>query len=461
VSRATKDPPAVFVEPLEGRAMLSAAMPHAVPVHVTPVVAGNSFIAEIADLVNVPPGLAYTTARITWGDGSQPGAQQSNPVVNDTIHLQGGHTFIRPGSYSVRVSFLDGNKVLGRTTTHIRATLNSPGGITRVGRTGQRIEGTFGMIDGGDVGASVQMQWGDGMWSMGALQSLGGGRYEIVSGHTYAQPGQYHVRAITASGNWEPCPVPGALRTEGSVGLGSEVDATVRVRGNPVTVPIPAAQITSDAPSLVYADWLNGPIAQITGLPKDPYACNPYALASWASGEAPAVFNVSVQSQGGKYVVSALHGFPSIATGGTGAGSYDVAITVKLNDHVDPTQNTTLGTIHETITTLPTTPGGLNLGLVVGLPFSGALGVLTAPAGMTPSKVTLDWGDGSTSEDAMISLLGNNQYRLSGSHTYSRSGVFWIVGSVTYGDPVNGGDYEAYGFASVASVNPAPTVVSP
>ncbi|MGH2487200.1 MAG: hypothetical protein ACRDHE_14425, partial [Ktedonobacterales bacterium] len=135
-----------------------------------------------------------------------------------------------------------------------------------------------------------------------------------------------------------------------------------------------------------------------------------------------------LQYTGGQYSVVLIYPAPPNATvsPATAPSTHNATITVLLNDHVDPAQNTVLTVFHQTVTFEPTSLGGAVLHLTSGQAFSGAIGVLSGVAGQTPQGVTIYWGDNSTPSAATLTPLGNDQYTVSGSHQYAAAGAYFI-----------------------------------
>jgi hypothetical protein len=340
--------------------------------------AKQSFDAPIAEISGLPDGAAAPTAVIRWGGGAI-NVVQATPLSGSPGQFVAWapHTYRRAGARIVSVVFRDHGKVLGRV--HERVTVGKPSvtpstpsnggplplpsdhqpGVTSPAVAGTRWEGVLGTVsfpqapsDTADLsGSPVRIEWGDGTFSPGQLSRVGSNQFQILGAHTYAAPGTYAVNVVTNYEGYPLISIPGqplplyAIYPSEYAGL----DTTLQVSGAPTTLPPPSVQITGQTLPTAYAAHFSGTLATMTGISPDPFAPSVYAVVDWGNGSAPSANNAWVQYQNGQYVVTGDIGFPNF--GNTGAadhsGSYDLTVTLMLNDHDDPTKNTVLGSVTE------------------------------------------------------------------------------------------------------------------
>ena len=434
------------VDPLEARRLLSAGF-HAHSSALGPIVAGELLEQTIA-VLNYPSGVAINpSVQINWGDG----AKQTAPTYENSstqVGVFAQHTYAHAGTYLARVTFFTGSKIAARVAHNITVIRNTANGSTIDVQTGQQLQRVLGtFVNTVTMGGAtlklngVGIEWGDGTQEIGNAVSLGNNRYSVTGQHAYASPGTYHVRILAATGTNFPDPLPNlpgkVYPLSADFGQYALVIAdTVRVSGPPVTLPPSGAKVTAPSSLVLYQGMASTPLATITGLPTGAYSTTPYAEVSWNDGT-PTAFDVAVEYNKGEYAVTQAVPPPTVAA----VTTEDAIVTVWLNDHTDPSQNTVLGVIHETFTVEPYSQGATVLHLTAGQPFSGSLGVLSLFPGQTPQLMTIQWGDVNyptiwppVGDPAMLTPLGNNQYDVAASHIYTAPGTYQIIGNVEFTD---------------------------
>jgi hypothetical protein len=90
----------------------------------TPVATQNTKSPFTADLATVTGGTPATpgayTARVNWGDGTALTDGTVNPNGSASAVLSGGHTYLKPGDYTVSVTADDGvTSTVTTTSIHV------------------------------------------------------------------------------------------------------------------------------------------------------------------------------------------------------------------------------------------------------------------------------------------------------------------------------------------------------
>ena len=465
------------VEPLEARRFLSAtgAEFHASALPLPVITARQSLAAPVAAIQGLSTQGPAPVAIVRWGDGRTSRVSVSPPVASsDQWLVSAPHAYRRAGNYTAIVSFRERGKTLARVRDRITVvpvgTVQMPAvgsstsstGITAYATTGVRFQGVLGTLSFPTPPAStaifqVRIDWGDGLVSRGQLTALGNDQFQVSGAHTYADPGTDTVKVL-ASYDWYPLfPIPGEPLPEVAQypGAYAPLTAAISVSGPPAAIPPPQVRIAGMNLPPAFADSFNGPLATLSGIAPDPYGTDVYAIADWGDGGQAGPFGVYVQYQDGVYVAHGFHTYAGITTGNIQtsiSGVFDVRITFKLNDHVDPTQNTTLGSVDDTLTVLPNSQGGVSLNLASGQSFSGFIGSATLDPARTLVAATLDWGDDSGPDtQVMLTPLGNGQFNVSGSHVYQTAGRYRIALQLTYQAVPPGQGYESVQDALVST----------
>lgn len=422
---------------------LSAHTIRALPVQVGTPVAGEPLREVPAQLVGVPASVRSATAKINWGDGSVDTITVTPDSFGNVI-VPGGHTYGRTGAYTAVVTFLEGNKILGRASRRIVVTRNSPGVRDLSATTGTPFHGVLGTLTMTVTPHQVGVEWGDGTLSMGTYTVVGKDQYQITGAHTYAEPGTYRVKVIGYAGPRHLFPIPGETQIEAAdfVGDEAEFEGTMTVSGPAVIVPPTPVQVTALPVADAAADTLNlVPLARLTGLPQDPLVPQVYSVIDWGDGSAgSSPLGAFTEFDNGAYVVKGNHQYMAFEGGRSTSlsGTFTVTVTFLLNDHDDPTKNTVLGTAKTTVTALPNSAGGTTLALTHGQAFSGSVGTFMLDPGVTFIAASLDWGDSSSADfNPTITPLGNNTYRVTSAHTYASPGRYRI--SLQLNEPNPGG----------------------
>lgn len=400
--------------------------------------AGEQFFAQPAVLTGLPPTIGSVNASVNWGDGLPPDSLTVTRDGYGHATWTTPHTYAHVGKFNSVVTFQAGGKVLGRASQIITVRQNSPGGADLTAVTGNRFQGLIGTLTMQATPYEVGIQWGDGTHSMGVFTPIGNDQFQVSGAHIYVNPGTYRVTVTGNAGPRSLFPIPGEPQPEADDFIGDRVsfESTFVVSGSPVQVPPPPVQPVGLAVPDAFADNISvAPLAEFRGLQPDPYLANLYAIIDWGDGPA-GPFLAVVDLQGGRYVVTGSHTYFDITPPGvptTVARTFPIKVTLVLNDHDDPTNNTVLGTAQTSVNALPNSQGGLTLNLAAGTPLSGTIGTFTADPTRTIDGSAIDWGDGTTSQsDPVLTPLGNNVYRVTGSHTYASPGRYRINFAVSY-----------------------------
>ena len=371
--------PLPFNEPLStGSGTLPRAAVRAfraTPLALPAVSAGQSLDVPVAQISGLPAGATPPVAIIHWGDG--------RATVLSATALSGSpgqfvawapHTYRHAGHFTATVAFRSDGRLLARA--HERVTVVkgvaigvTPGsgsdhqpGLTLPAITGVRFDGVLGTVSfpTAPVGTldttntQVRIDWGDGSMSKGELSTVGTNQFQITGAHVYANPGTYAVHAIATYDHYPLIPIPGEPLPEFPqlVGAYAGLDATLDVSGAAVTLPPPSVQITGRTLPLASVNSMSGvTLATMTGISPDPLGADVYAVVDWGDGFSGSI-GASTLFQNGQYVVTGYHVYGLLGNINqmNGAGAYSVKITLLLNDHVDSTKNTVLGSVTDQVT---------------------------------------------------------------------------------------------------------------
>jgi hypothetical protein len=258
------------IEPLESRALLSAALLSSSVVLkspasltagstvVTPIkvvtgpnvnaIAGTPFMATVGFYATpvLDPPLQYL-ANVNWGDGVTTAAKISygQSDVKFGIVITGSHTYAKAGHYVITTTLMTGpiNPKMGLADTIIEKIVdqgivaafpaNSSGGLTLAevpGKSFTAVVGNFTAIaPATDLTAIIT--WGDGTTSAGKLKATGVSgvdviKFSVTGTHTYALVGKYPVTIRVYKG---------AASTAGATPIAT-IESTVNVLLPPTAV---------------------------------------------------------------------------------------------------------------------------------------------------------------------------------------------------------------------------------
>jgi hypothetical protein len=242
--KSSRRPSSTLIEVLEDRRLLSitpiggAALLPTTPIITAPVVptspvlGGRSVLAEANEPFQAVIGsfsalpvltIDYTFAgSIDWGDGTPATPATFFRQGNGTIDILGSHTYTSTGNNNITITLFQSPPsdtaapIISVGTIDSTATVvSSPGGVTLEKSAGVRFDAAVGSFTSSisDLRMLATIDWGDGTVSVGKIvalpvaagSTLGGGRFEVVGTHTYAQTGSYAVNVtVTASPVLDP-----------------------------------------------------------------------------------------------------------------------------------------------------------------------------------------------------------------------------------------------------------------
>lgn len=406
------------------------------------------------------------TATVDWGDGSAPttgtlvgGYEQSIPLMptqfNPTsgpvtvFQVSGDHTYATAGTFTVKVTLAD---QLGHSSTASNSIEVEPGPLAinptspilvtadptpKSSSPGQNsIDlGTLTDFLGTVAGRtdSVSVDWGDGSAptpaSLSPLPSAdntptGPVAYDINGAHAYAAAGSYTVK-ITAHDN---------------KGHSTEATATIQVSAGKLAVvvdPLTSPSGTAGAPMPVQT--LAAIVAPVSADPPSDFT----ATIDWGDGSTPT--SGSVAPVAGAGLISSPRARLQVSGGHTYTepGLYQATITVHGVDG-STAQATTLVQVSLAsasnsfaLPTKPTFTAGLASAPTV-------LGTFSSGTGSTPANftATVNWGDGSTTQPALIKIQPPTTpllnlpggFNVLGVHNYARAGSYTVTLTITGAD---------------------------
>ena len=252
-----------LVESLEGRRLLSVAVPTATLISPTtiptttvtttsPVLTGTTIHAQkgqpfravigtIRGLGALPSG--YTLqGQINWGDGTPSSAAQFVPLADaaDSIAVLGAHTYTAVGSDDIRVVVSavppSSSDALVRLigSFHSKAGVIAPnGGVTLNETAGVSFTAQLGFFRSTLPGSTLTavINWADGTQSLGKIVPLPTASivptYAVVGAHTYAATGSYLVH-ITVYSSY-PSPVVSPTVSTTSPVIVAQIDSVIDV----------------------------------------------------------------------------------------------------------------------------------------------------------------------------------------------------------------------------------------
>ncbi len=371
---------------------------------------------------------------IDWGDGTKTAFTSADVSgSNGAFTVSGSHQYAEEGLFAPVVTILDTG---GSTASEIGSSVVTDAPLTNV--SGVTINGVEASSTGlvqvatftdtntnapaSDFTATIT--WGDGNTTTNAaLVSLGNGNFEVEGAHTYAEEGGYTI----------------AVAIQDTGGSNAQASSTATVADAPLTnasgVNLNAIEGTSTG--LVQ-------VATFTDANTSAPASDFTATITWGDGNTTT--NAAVVALGnGNFAVEGAHTYAE-----EGGYTVDVAI-------ADDGGSTANASSTAAIADAPLTRAAVaNLNGVEGVS-TGAVQLATFTDGNVSASAgdftaTIDWGDGTSTPDATVVVLGNGHFAVNGAHVYANQGSFTI--GVTIADD-GGSTASANGTATI--VDPAPT----
>jgi hypothetical protein len=239
---------------------------------------------------------------------------------------------------------------------------------------------------------SSTINWGDNTASSGQIVSLGGGLFNVVASHTYAEEGPYPM-TVTVS------------NTGGSqaimIGVDNVADAPL-TGGSTAPMSGTEGQVLS-TPSLASFTDLN-PLATSSEFT---------SIIDWGDNT---FSRGTVVQNGGQFMVAAAHAYSE-------EGTHPYVVHIMDDGGSTVTLTGTSVVADAPLQSSPVIPPILTQGTV----FDGPVALLTDlnPLGLaTDFMATINWGDGTPSASGTLVSLGGGQFEIFGLHAYVNTGPY-------------------------------------
>ena len=188
-----------------GTAMVSDAALSATSVSFS-ATAGALFSGPVANFSDADASAPMSdyTASTDWGDGTTSAGTIAADGHGGYV-VTNGHTYSKPGSFTVRTTILDkGTSNAGVSTTVV---VSAPAALSGTGLTvktteGQLFSGAVALFSDTDKGVTANdftatIDWGDGSRSTsGSVHRTSSGVFTVTGAHTYADEGSYVIRVV-------------------------------------------------------------------------------------------------------------------------------------------------------------------------------------------------------------------------------------------------------------------------
>jgi hypothetical protein len=283
--------------------------------------------------------------------------------------------------------------------------------------------GTFTADPSASASSFVAMiSWGDGSPASSAtVVAIGGGTFDIVGDHTYAEGGNVVVTVTISS-----------------------ADGTLLVT-TASAAAVADAQILTTGRILTTIGPYNGPVASITDLDPNATPSDFTAAIFWGDGS-PISFGTIAANASGGFDVIGSHVY-------TAFGTFSVAVTITTDEGVSWAATSTAVVIDPA-----PVMSGATFQATEGVPWSGAIGRFTDPdpnATGAEYAVTILWGDGSAPTAGGVSPNAQGGFDVTGRHTYTTVGTYTVTATIN--DAPAG---QSTFFTTTAVVQDAPLVAS-
>jgi large repetitive protein len=405
----------------------------------------------LATFTNANPSAIASgfTATIDWGDGSPFSVglitATGTTATSTSFQVAGGHTYARPGTYTVTVTIVDefgGGGVARLTSTVTNATILNPQGIALVGTVRiPLVNVSLGRFtDNNPLGSASEytatINWNDPQ-AVGAdpigLVSLVGGvtggvQFAVAGSHTYSRAGTYPISVLITDTSGQTLTINTSVTVRAPILTGA-ANPVVATEGQATPANLPTATFSNLGSSVasdytVTVNWGDGTTANTT-----------------ATG-------VSVVSTGnGAFnVLAPVHTYAF-------RGNYVVTVTVSGIDGSGPVSWSSTATVQDAALTGANGNASINEGAE--LSASPLVTFVDANLGGTVGEylATIDWGDGTSGTGKVTQPNGiGTAFQVFGTHTYSDNRAY--LGTVVVS---SAGGSRAVIPATVNVLNVAPT----
>jgi len=242
---------------------------------------------------------------------------------------------------------------------------------------------------------SATIDWGDGSSTSPGTVSVTNGTFTVSGSYTYTTAGSFTITVTVTD------------TTTKQTGKGTGT-ATV----------YPPVQVSGQSTPTTQNVQFSGPVATVS----DAAATGPSQLSAtidWGDGSSTP--QAMVSGANGTFTVSGSHTY-------TITGSFTITVTVTDTT----TKQIGSGTATAMVNPPPVQVSGQDITATADIQFSGQVATVSDAAATDPSQLsaTIDWGDGSSTPQAMVSGA-NGTFTVSGSYTYATAGSLKITISVT------------------------------
>jgi hypothetical protein len=404
------------------------------PVH---AVEGQSFHGAVAGFFDPSPeGADSYKATIDWGDGTHSDGTIV-PIKGEDGHVNhflvvGTHTNGEEGHAKVTVAISDegGSKVSAQGAAEITdAPLHAQGAPIQ-GVEGQQFHGVVATFtDPAPEKAEsykATIHWGDGATSDGTVVAVNGqdghlDHFAVVGTHAFGEEGRVPVSVL--------------IQDEG--GARAEADSTAAIEDA-------ALHAQGTSVSAVEGQEFRGVVATFTDAkPEEPGSYK--VTIEWGDGTHSDGVVVPVNGQDGHFDHFAVMGTHTYAD----EGHFQIAVQVQDEGGAKASALSTA-----TVADAPLHAEGATIHPVQGQEFHGIVATFTDPKPEDPAsyRVTIDWGDGFTSDGTVVAVNGQDghldHFAVMGTHTYTRMGQFPLTVHIV---DEGGADVTAHGTADVGT----------
>lgn len=368
------------------------------------------FGGVIATVTTVDPSVVATGlgARIEWGDGAVTAGTVA--AVSGGFEVRGAYAYPMPGPYLARVIVTHAGGAVARAASAVQV-VASPLAVAPVTVAATEAAAFSGVVADfrttrpGAAAAdfSVQVDWGDGTSTTGAVQGDATDGFTVTGAHTYALLGSYAVRTRVVD----------TVSSDVGVGLAAAdvADALLTASGRPVAAGVQGTET-------------GGVVAAFTDANPAGTAADFAASVDWGDGAVTP--GVVAQIGPGAYEVAATHAYVR-------PGNFVARATIWA---VAPGTAVTSATTVVAVADAPLAASGVGFARRATSAFSGVVAtftdgnLLSAAADFT---ATINWGEGPVT-GGTVERVGPGSFRVVGSHTYATPGDRVVAISVVGSD---------------------------
>jgi large repetitive protein len=355
----------------------------------------------------------YYAASINWGDGATTNGTLS--LSAGSVTVSGAHTYAEEGTFTITVTISHESSTPQVVTSTANVsdqavvptggfTINAVEGSASTAQTVATFTDPAGPEVTGDYTATIN--WGDGSATDTGTITASGNTFTVSGSHAYAEEGTY---TVTVTLTHDAAPTATAISTA--------------VVSDPAVVVTPGSNVTSSEGSQTNSQVL----ATFTDPGGNEPVANYSAIINWGDGSPNTTGAITFAN--GVFSVTGSHPVGE-------EGTFPVTVSITHDSAPAGTATLTATVSDPSVIWTQVNPINATEGLPIGNfqvagfidPGGSEPNASDTPVGVSNHySATVDWGDGTSTSNAVIATGPNGLITVTSNHTYAEPGKYQVV----------------------------------